>query len=69
MLQTFAALLLTRRNELGKKLFTRHSFSIALTEEGVLLRGWAEDLVTIPWCDNMAAPQDAFRDSRGCRTA
>lgn len=31
--------------ELGKKLFTRHSFSIELTEEGVLLRKRAEDLV------------------------
>ena len=33
--------------ELGKKLFTRHSFSIELTDEGVLLRGRAEDLVTM----------------------
>lgn len=33
--------------ELGKKLFTRHSFSIALTEEGVLLRNRAEDLVSM----------------------
>lgn len=32
-------------NELGKKLFSRHSFSIQLTEEGVLLRKRAEDLV------------------------
>lgn len=31
--------------ELGKKLFVRHSFSIQLTEEGVLLRKRAEDLV------------------------
>ena len=31
--------------ELGKKLFTRRSFSIALTEEGMLLRDRAEDLV------------------------
>lgn len=31
--------------ELGKKLFERHSFSISLTEEGVLLRDRAEDLV------------------------
>ena len=28
-------------DELGKKLFTRHSFSIALTEEGVLQIGRA----------------------------
>ena len=34
-------------DELGKKLFTRHSFSIALTEEGALLRDRAEDLVTM----------------------
>ena len=33
--------------ELGKKLFTRHSFHISLTEEGVLLRDRAEDLVTM----------------------
>ena len=32
-------------DELGKKLFTRHSFSIQLTEEGILLRKRAEDLV------------------------
>ncbi len=31
--------------ELGKKLFIRHSFSISLTEEGILLRKRAEDLV------------------------
>ena len=31
--------------ELGKKLFLRHSFSIQLTEEGILLRKRAEDLV------------------------
>ena len=31
--------------ELGKKLFSRHSFSIQLTEEGILLRKRAEDLV------------------------
>ncbi len=34
-------------NELGKKLFTRHSFSIRLTDEGVLLRNRAEDLVSM----------------------
>ncbi|MBO6046218.1 MAG: LysR family transcriptional regulator [Erysipelotrichaceae bacterium] len=31
--------------ELGKKLFLRHSFSIELTEEGVLLRNRAQDLI------------------------
>ncbi len=34
-------------DELGKKLFIRHSFSIQLTEEGRLLRSRAEDLVTM----------------------
>ena len=33
--------------ELGKKLFTRHAFSIKLTDEGVLLRNRAEDLVSM----------------------
>lgn len=32
-------------DELGKKLFIRHSFSIQLTDEGILLRKRAEDLV------------------------
>ena len=34
-------------DELGKKLFLRHSFSITLTEEGILLRNRAEDLVNL----------------------
>ncbi len=34
-------------NELGRKLFVRKSFSIRLTEEGVLLRSRAEDLVSM----------------------
>ena len=34
-------------DELGKKLFERHSFSISLTEEGALLRDRAEDLITM----------------------
>ncbi len=33
--------------ELGKKLFIRHSFSIELTEEGMLLRKRAEDLLSL----------------------
>lgn len=32
-------------SELGKRLFIRHSFSIQLTEEGILLRQRAEDLI------------------------
>ena len=31
----------------GKKLFTRHSFSISLTDEGMLLRDRAEDLIAM----------------------
>ena len=34
-------------DELGKKLFDRHSFSISLTEAGALLRKRAEDLVSM----------------------
>ncbi len=34
-------------DELGKKLFIRHSFSIQLTDEGILLRKRAEDLVSL----------------------
>lgn len=34
-------------DELGKKLFIRHSFRIVLTEEGILLRKRAEDLVSM----------------------
>ena len=34
-------------DELGKKLFIRHSFSIALTEEGILLRNRAEYLISM----------------------
>ena len=33
--------------ELGKKLFVRHSFNISLTDEGLLLRDRAEDLVSM----------------------
>lgn len=42
---TLSKQLKSLEDELGKKLFTRHSFSIKLTEEGVLLRNRAEDLV------------------------
>lgn len=34
-------------NELGKKLFERHNFSVSLTEEGMILRKRAEDLLAI----------------------
>ena len=42
---TLSKQLKSLEEELGKKLFTRHSFSIRLTDEGVLLRDRAEDLV------------------------
>ena len=42
---TLSKTLKALEDELGKKLFTRHSFSIRLTDEGVLLRNRAEDLV------------------------
>ena len=44
---TLSKALKALEDELGKKLFTRHSFSIELTEEGVLLRNRAEDLVSM----------------------
>jgi DNA-binding transcriptional LysR family regulator len=44
---TLSKALKSLEEELGKKLFTRHSFSIRLTEEGVLLRNRAEDLVSM----------------------
>ena len=44
---TLSKALKTLEDELGKKLFIRHSFSIALTEEGVLLRDRAENLVSM----------------------
>ena len=44
---TLSKALKALEEELGKKLFTRHSFSIALTDEGVLLRNRAEDLVSM----------------------
>ncbi len=44
---TLSKALRALEEELGKKLFTRHSFSIALTEEGTLLRDRAEDLITM----------------------
>lgn len=44
---TLSKALRSLEDELGKKLFERHSFSISLTEEGVLLRNRAEDLITL----------------------
>jgi len=44
---TLSKQLKSLEDELGKKLFTRHSFSIRLTDEGILLRDRAEDLVSM----------------------
>ena len=44
---TLSKALRSLEDELGKKLFTRHSFSIRLTDEGILLRNRAEDLVSM----------------------
>ena len=44
---TLSKALKSLEEELGKKLFTRHSFSIKLTDEGMLLRNRAEDLVAM----------------------
>lgn len=44
---TLSKQLKSLEEELGKKLFTRHSFSIRLTDEEILLRNRAEDLVSM----------------------
>ena len=44
---TLSKTLRSLEDELGKKLFTRHSFSISLTDEGMLLRDRAEDLIAM----------------------
>ncbi len=44
---TLSKTLRALEDELGKKLFIRHSFSISLTEEGMLLRDRAESLITM----------------------
>ena len=44
---TLSKALKALEDELGRKLFTRRSFSISLTEEGVLLRDRAEDLISM----------------------
>ena len=44
---TLSKTLRSLEDELGKKLFIRRSFSIRLTDEGMLLRDRAEDLVAM----------------------
>lgn len=50
-------------DELGKKLFARHSFRIELTEEGILLRKRAEDLVSM--ADKIIGEFSAMDDVTG----
>ena len=50
-------------DELGKKLFNRHSFSISLTEEGSLLRDRAEDIVMM--ADKMESEFRSLDDITG----
>lgn len=49
--------------ELGKKLFVRRSFGIRLTEEGLLLKKRAEDLVSM--ADKIAGEFGALDDAAG----
>ena len=49
--------------ELGKKLFVRHSFSLELTEEGMLLRKRAEDLLSL--ADKITAEFSSLDDIVG----
>lgn len=49
--------------ELGKKLFRRRSFGIGLTEEGLLLKKRAEDLVSM--ADRIAGEFGALDDAAG----
>lgn len=50
-------------NELGKKLFLRSSYSVRLTDEGMLLRKRAEDLLAI--ADKIAAEFQSMDDIAG----
>lgn len=60
---TLSKQLKSLEDELGKKLFIRHSFHIELTEEGVLLRKRAEDLVKM--ADKITEEFHAFDDILG----
>ena len=44
---TLSKALKALEDELGKKLFTRHSFSIKLTDEGLLLRDRAKEVLLL----------------------
>lgn len=60
---TLSKQLKSLEEELGKKLFLRHSFSIQLTEEGMLLRRRAEDLVRM--ADKITSEFLALNDVTG----
>lgn len=60
---TLSKQLKSLEEELGKKLFIRHSFRIQLTKEGILLRKRAEDLVGM--ADKITAEFLAFDDALG----
>ena len=60
---TLSKVLKGLEEELGKKLFTRKSFSIKLTEEGMLLRDRAENLVEM--ADKIAAEFSTLDDITG----
>ena len=57
---TLSKALRSLEDELGKKLFERHSFSISLTDEGMLLRDRAEDLVILS--DPLSGARDPFAE-------
>ena len=60
---TLSKQLKSLEDELGKKLFTRRSFSISLTEEGRLLKDHAEDLVAM--ADKITGEFPAMNDFTG----
>ena len=60
---TLSKQLKSLEDELGRKLFVRHSFSIELTEEGMLLRKRAEDLLSM--ADKITAEFSAMEDVIG----
>ena len=60
---TLSKQLKSLEEELGKKLFLRHAFSIELTEEGRLLRKRAEDLLDM--ADKIANEFSTLDDATG----
>ena len=60
---TLSKALKSLEDELGKKLFVRHSFSIQLTDEGILLRKRAADLLEM--ADKIASEFQTLDDIAG----